>query len=212
MNNPLRMMLFAPGIVMTGIYFSGQQATAQSIYTLTATPKTVAWGYYDAKAAPVLRVKSGDNLGAQPVVSGTAAQEDKQPIIYVKHLEPPLHYPRLARQARLTGTIAIKLKVAADGAVSSAESSLGDKNTIGFNVLRADAETLVKTWTFGCVGCAPDAPFEHTIRFRYALDDSPTVQDQTRVTMNLPNEVIIISQPFPCDHCPPAKSPEKEKH
>ena len=171
-----------------------------------------AQGTYTLKVTPVLRVKSGDNLGAQPVVSETAVQEDKEPIVYVKHLEPPLHYPLLARQARMTGTIVIKLKVAADGTVSSTESSPGDKNTIGFNVLRADAETLVKTWTFGCVGCAPDAPFEHAIRFRYALDDFPTVQDQIRVTMNLPNEVVIIGQPFPCDHCPPAKSPEKEKH
>jgi hypothetical protein len=31
------------------------------MYTLKPTPKTVAWGYYDAKAAaPVLRAKSGD--------------------------------------------------------------------------------------------------------------------------------------------------------
>jgi hypothetical protein len=34
-----------------------QEALAQATYTLKATPKTVAWGYYDAKATPVLRVK-----------------------------------------------------------------------------------------------------------------------------------------------------------
>jgi acetamidase/formamidase len=33
---------------------------AQTHYTLTPSPTTVAWGYYDAAAAPVLRVKSGD--------------------------------------------------------------------------------------------------------------------------------------------------------
>jgi len=38
-------------------------AQAQATYTLKATPKTVAWGYYDAKAAPVLRIKSRDTLG-----------------------------------------------------------------------------------------------------------------------------------------------------
>jgi acetamidase/formamidase len=31
-------------------------------YTLKATPKTVAWGYYDAAAAPVLRIHSGDTV------------------------------------------------------------------------------------------------------------------------------------------------------
>jgi Predicted acetamidase/formamidase len=29
---------------------------------LKATPKTVAWGYYDAKAVPVLTIKSGDTV------------------------------------------------------------------------------------------------------------------------------------------------------
>ena len=37
---------------------NAQQAT----HTLKPTPKTVAWGYYDAKAAPVLRVKAGDTV------------------------------------------------------------------------------------------------------------------------------------------------------
>ena len=37
-----------------------QRAGAQEKHTLKATPATVAWGYYDAKAKPVLTVKSGD--------------------------------------------------------------------------------------------------------------------------------------------------------
>ena len=39
-----------------------QETRAQATYTLKATPKTVAWGYYDAKATPVLRIKSGDTV------------------------------------------------------------------------------------------------------------------------------------------------------
>src|SRR5216683_1509559 len=31
-------------------------------HTLASTPKTVHWGYYDAKQAPVLRVRSGDTV------------------------------------------------------------------------------------------------------------------------------------------------------
>ena len=31
-------------------------------YSLKATPKTVAWGYYDAAATPVLHIKSGDTV------------------------------------------------------------------------------------------------------------------------------------------------------
>ena len=40
----------------------GIAAQGQSTYTLKATPKTVAWGYYDAKAEPVLHIKSGDTV------------------------------------------------------------------------------------------------------------------------------------------------------
>jgi acetamidase/formamidase len=42
--------------------FVAPEVKAQATYTLKATPKTVAWGYYDAKAEPVLRVKSGDTV------------------------------------------------------------------------------------------------------------------------------------------------------
>src|SRR5882724_2673029 len=46
-----------------------QRVGAQEKYTLKATPKTVAWGYYDAKAVPVLRVKSGDTVEIQTVLT-----------------------------------------------------------------------------------------------------------------------------------------------
>jgi len=42
---------------------------AQAASALKATPKTVAWGYYDAKAAPVLRVKLGDMVEIQRLLT-----------------------------------------------------------------------------------------------------------------------------------------------
>ncbi len=48
-----------------------QWASAQATYTLKPTPKTVAWGYYDAKAAPVLRVKSGDTVEIQTLITSS---------------------------------------------------------------------------------------------------------------------------------------------
>jgi acetamidase/formamidase len=42
---------------------------AQTTHTLKPTPKTVAVGYYDAKAAPVLRVKSGDTVEIQTLIT-----------------------------------------------------------------------------------------------------------------------------------------------
>src|ERR1035438_7276807 len=48
-----------------------QHAKAQATYTLKPTPKTVAWRYYDAKATPVLRVKSGDTVEIQTLITST---------------------------------------------------------------------------------------------------------------------------------------------
>jgi hypothetical protein len=39
---------------------STRQASSPPTYTLKPTPKTIAWGYYDAITPPVLRIKSGD--------------------------------------------------------------------------------------------------------------------------------------------------------
>src|SRR5580704_3429688 len=48
-----------------------QSAVAQSAIQLKPTPKTVAWGYYDAKAAPVLRVKTGDTVEIQTLLTNS---------------------------------------------------------------------------------------------------------------------------------------------
>lgn len=38
---------------------------------LKPTPKTVAWGYYDAKAEPVMRIKSGDTVEIQTLITSS---------------------------------------------------------------------------------------------------------------------------------------------
>src|SRR5437868_14714467 len=53
------------------VFPTSRLAEAQEKLTLKATPKTVAWGYYDAKAAPVLRVKSGDTVEIQTVITNS---------------------------------------------------------------------------------------------------------------------------------------------
>ncbi|MGH9703353.1 MAG: acetamidase/formamidase family protein, partial [Candidatus Acidiferrales bacterium] len=40
-------------------------------YELKPTPKTVAWGYYDAKTPPVLHVKSGDSVEIQTLITSS---------------------------------------------------------------------------------------------------------------------------------------------
>lgn len=52
---------------------SGQAHT----YHLKATPETVAWGYYDAAAAPVLRVHSGDTVEFETLITNSPAGLEK---------------------------------------------------------------------------------------------------------------------------------------
>jgi acetamidase/formamidase len=52
-----------------------QQSTQPSnhFYRLKATPGTVAWGYYDAAAKPVLRIRSGDTVEIQTLLTNSPA-------------------------------------------------------------------------------------------------------------------------------------------
>jgi FtsP/CotA-like multicopper oxidase with cupredoxin domain len=64
-------LAIAIAIPLFGSGLRAQQTNAQVTYTLKATPKTVAWGYYDAKAAPVLRIKSGDAVEIQTLITNS---------------------------------------------------------------------------------------------------------------------------------------------
>lgn len=46
-------------------------------YTLKATPKTVAWGYYDASAAAVLRIHSGDSVEFETLLTNSPTGLEK---------------------------------------------------------------------------------------------------------------------------------------
>ena len=59
------------GLVWFAANFTAVRTNAQTVQTLKATPKTVAWGYYDAKTAPVLRVKSGDTVEIQTLITSS---------------------------------------------------------------------------------------------------------------------------------------------
>lgn len=55
--------------LMTGLL--ALTASAQQTYQLKPTPKTVAWGYYDAATPPVLRIKSGDTVEVQTLITSS---------------------------------------------------------------------------------------------------------------------------------------------
>src|ERR1700693_3475082 len=66
-----RVVAFDFGLLLVVAFSVIPRANAQATYTLKPTPKTVAWGYYDAKAAPVLRVKSGDTVEIQTLITNS---------------------------------------------------------------------------------------------------------------------------------------------
>src|SRR5579859_6761777 len=49
-------------VLAAGQCMMTSQSDEPHTYTLKATPKTVAWGFYDAAAEPNLRIKSGDTV------------------------------------------------------------------------------------------------------------------------------------------------------
>src|SRR5438270_13333179 len=62
---------------------------AQQPLQLKPTPKTVTWGYYDAATPPVMRIKSGDTVEIQTLITssptrlegaGVKPQDVEQPL------------------------------------------------------------------------------------------------------------------------------------
>src|SRR4029079_9578465 len=54
-------------LTVTALAQQGDGAT----HKLKSTPKTVAWGYYDASATPVLRIKSGDTVEVETLITSS---------------------------------------------------------------------------------------------------------------------------------------------
>ncbi|HXM50709.1 MAG TPA: DUF6438 domain-containing protein [Pyrinomonadaceae bacterium] len=61
-------------VPFAGLLLLALTINAQQTYQLKPTPKTVAWGYYDASTPPVLRVKSGDTVEVQTSITSTPSR------------------------------------------------------------------------------------------------------------------------------------------
>jgi acetamidase/formamidase len=71
MKRLLCLMIFL--LACLAIPLRAQQAAPATgaSYQLKPSPKTVAWGYYDAKTPPVLRIKSGDTVEIQTLLAAS---------------------------------------------------------------------------------------------------------------------------------------------
>src|SRR5262245_5099194 len=58
-------------VVSSAQHRNGSQTNRVAAQRLDPTPKTVCWGYYDAAAAPVLRVKSGDSVEVHTLITSS---------------------------------------------------------------------------------------------------------------------------------------------
>src|ERR1700691_2686709 len=59
------------------LIFAAWQAAAapqQATYKLKATPKTIAWGYYAASTPPALRIRSGDSVEIDTLITNSPAR------------------------------------------------------------------------------------------------------------------------------------------
>ena len=60
-------------LILAGVLASIGLVEAPATHRLEATPSTIAYGYYDAAAAPVLRIASGDIIDVDTLLTNTPA-------------------------------------------------------------------------------------------------------------------------------------------
>jgi acetamidase/formamidase len=71
-NRPIASGLLALcALALSGAIAHAQQAPEGNSHVLKPTPKTVAWGYYAATTPPALRIKSGDTVEVQTLITST---------------------------------------------------------------------------------------------------------------------------------------------
>ena len=123
------------------------------------------------------------------IILATATCGDAQ-VICVRHLIVP-GYPRLARSARLQGSVSVEITIDAEGKVVSAKASGASK------LLQRAAEQNLLQWIFYPTRApAGSSPTRSTMTFVYRLEGKEEYYDPPpRIIMDLPSHVDIVSNP-----------------
>jgi hypothetical protein len=112
------------------------------------------------------------------------------PDFYIASLQM-LRYPPLARQAQVHGLTKVRIEVARDGAVSSAEPIEG--NPI---LLQAASVANVRTWKFAAGPDTNLSKLTTTVVFEYRLEGEPGWEKcAARVIFDSFNKVEIVAHP-----------------
>jgi hypothetical protein len=81
LTSNIRFILPAISVALVGCLAASiiraEENDSGKTYTLLATPKTVAWGHYDAASPPVLRIKSGDTVVFHTVLTNSPTGLEK---------------------------------------------------------------------------------------------------------------------------------------
>ncbi len=104
--------------------------------------------------------------------------------VEVKSLAPPV-YPAVANVAKIEGAVKVHVSVSADGKVASAKGSGAHE------ILNRASEENIRLWTFS----APSAACDITVTYVYKLEGKPSYYARSRVILELPLRVEIISEP-----------------
>lgn len=107
----------------------------------------------------------------------------------VRHVVVP-GYPRVARMARLQGSVTVRVKIASDGTVLEATGR-------GANGLLVRAsEDNVRKWVFGRPPLGATVPRNQEVTYAYTLQGPPEYGESTpTVVLDLPSRVEISARP-----------------
>src|SRR6202453_1004832 len=131
----MKCLLAAAAPFLLAAFAAGQTAPP----TLSATPSTVVWGYYSAKAKPVLTVHSGDTVSIQTV--STCGSTERLIGEGVAPSDIPNSNADIYREVKDKGPGGHILT----GPVDIAEAEPGD--VLDFDILKIDIDT-----PFACNG------------------------------------------------------------
>lgn len=103
---------------------------------------------------------------------------------------PVPNYSRLARMARLQGTVVVEVEISVDGKVVKERASGGHA------LLQREARANARQWTFRNVPLNSKFPVKHSITYVYRLEGESRYEDPPPVVkLTLPDRVEITSHP-----------------
>ena len=173
----MRYFFAAAGPLLVAAAAAGQSAPV----TLAATPSTVIWGYYSAKAKPVLTVHSGDTVRVQTL--STCGSNDRLEEEGVAPADIPSYNADIYREVKDKGPGGHILT----GPVAIAEAEPGD--VLEIQILKIDIDT-----SWACNGFAAGRGF---LPNDYPYGGSKIIPlDRSRMMAHFAPAIDIPLRPF----------------